>query len=401
MANPTVTAKRNDPDPAHRDPGGAEVQSSGQRSADESAARARAIVNTAPDAIITFDETGAIDSFNPAAEPMFACAAEDAVGRPISQFLPDLGREALATEEFHGLVERETLARRTDGSLFPADLSVTEMRLGGRRVFTAFVRDITERKRTEEELRAYAARLQRSNRELQDFAYVASHDLQEPLRKIQAFSERFATRCAGELSEQGRTYLERIHNAAARMQALINDLLAFSRVTTRGQPFARVDLNEIARSVLDDLEARIEETGARVEIGRLPVLEADPAQMRQLLQNLLANALKFRKPDRAPHVRVHARAVDVGKGSAGPRRHWVLSVEDNGIGFDPKYAERIFTIFQRLHSRTEYEGTGVGLAICQRIAERHGGSISAEGRPGEGAAFRVVLPERQTGGPQS
>ncbi len=245
--------------------------------------------------------------------------------------------------------------------------------------------DISARKRAEEELKFYTASLERSNRELQDFASVASHDLQEPLRKIQAFSDRLKARSQG-LDETGRDYLDRMQNAAARMQTLVNDLLTFSRVTTRAQPFVQTDLAKVASEVLTDLETRIEQTKGRVEVAALPVIEADATQMRQLLQNLLANALKFRRADEPSVVKVYCE-----REGDGVR----LCVADNGIGFDEKYLDRIFTIFQRLHGREEYEGTGVGLAVCRKIAHRHAGSITARSQPGQGATFIVTLPVRQ------
>jgi signal transduction histidine kinase len=229
--------------------------------------------------------------------------------------------------------------------------------------------------------------LERSNRELQDFASVASHDLQEPLRKVRAFGDRLAAKYGPELTDQGRDYLARMQDAAARMQALINDLLMFSRVTTRAQPFVPVDLNDLVRGVASDLEVRIQQTGATLHVEPLPTIDADPLQMRQLFQNLLSNALKFQRPDVAPALRVYAE--DSGEQDVQ------LCVQDNGIGFDEKYLDRIFTIFQRLHGRIEYEGTGVGLAVCRKIVERHGGTITARSAPGEGATFIVTLPRSQ------
>jgi signal transduction histidine kinase len=249
---------------------------------------------------------------------------------------------------------------------------------------------MSEVRRSNDELRNYAARLERSNKELQDFASVASHDLQEPLRKIQAFSDRLRTRCAAALDDVGRDYLDRVQNAARRMQTLINDLLTFCRVTTKAQPFVPTDLKGAALEVISDLEVRIEQVGGRVELAELPTVEADPLQMRQLMQNLIGNALKYHKPEVPPVVRVS------GKHLADQSRELCqILVEDNGIGFDEVYADRIFTIFQRLHGRTEYEGTGVGLAVCRKIAERHGGSITARSRLGEGSSFTVTLPVRQ------
>ena len=233
--------------------------------------------------------------------------------------------------------------------------------------------------------------LARSNRELESFASVASHDLQEPLRKITAFGDRLKSQCGDALTDKGRDYLERMQNAATRMQSLIEDLLSYSRVTTRGQPFVPVSLGGVTREVLSDLELRIERTGARVEVGDLPTIEADPTQMRQLLQNLLANALKFQRPGEAPRIRVEAQ-----NGFAGGRCQ--IRVQDNGIGFDEKYLDRLFKPFQRLHGQSAYEGTGIGLAICKKIAERHGGSITARSVPGQGTCFLVELPVQSSRG---
>jgi PAS domain S-box-containing protein len=249
------------------------------------------------------------------------------------------------------------------------------------------VANAIERKRAEEQIQTYAAKLERSNRDLQDFAYIASHDLQEPLRKVTAFGDRLVSKYGEALDETGRDYLARMQNATQRMQNLINSLLALSRVTTKGQPFTRVDLAEVTGEVLSDLETRIKQSGGRVEIGELPVIEADPTQMRQLLQNLIGNALKFHEQDQTPVVKVSGKQISA--------RSYQVTVEDNGIGFDPQFAERIFQPFQRLHGRGEYEGSGIGLAICRRIVERHGGSILAESTPGQGAAFIVTLPGTQ------
>ncbi len=260
---------------------------------------------------------------------------------------------------------------------------------------------IAERKQAEERLKKFATELERSNRELEDFASVASHDLQEPLRKVQAFGDRLKAQCGEELDAGGRDYLERMQGAAGRMQTLIEDLLAFARVTTRARPFVPVDLSQVARVVVSDLEARLEQTGGRVEVGELPAIDADPTQIRQLLQNLIGNALKFHEEDEAPVVKVRSRRLDDGA-EAPPdrpedRELCRITVEDNGIGFDEKYLDRIFTVFRRLHGRDDYEGTGVGLAICRKIVERHGGSITATSTPGRGSTFIITLPLEQPG----
>lgn len=267
-------------------------------------------------------------------------------------------------------------------------------------------RDLRERERAARTLRAEhdelerhvqerTQELERSNRELQDFAFIASHDLQEPLRKIQAFGDRLKAKYGDALEAQGRDYLERIQNAARRMHRLINDLLTFSRVTSKAQAFVPIALEAVAREVLGDLEARIEETGGQVEVGELPTVEADPVQMRQLLQNLIGNALKFHHPEQPPRVQVRSAILDGSEAPAGGNAAnglCQIAVEDNGIGIDERYQDKIFILFQRLHGRGEYEGTGMGLAVCRKIVERHGGSITFTSAPGSGTIFFVTLP---------
>jgi light-regulated signal transduction histidine kinase (bacteriophytochrome) len=253
-----------------------------------------------------------------------------------------------------------------------------------------------ERKRLQEQADRFAAELQRSNQELELFASVASHDLQEPLRKILAFGERLRVRQADRLDETGKDYLQRMEHAAQRMRQLIDDLLAYARISTDSRPFVPVDLNCITQEVLTDLEEQIQQTQAKVEVEPLPQIEGDPAQMRQLLQNLIGNALKFHRPNEPPLVRVSSGAVDASKNGKPDKTELIIS--DNGIGFENRYAERIFHLFQRLHGQSEYGGTGMGLAICRKIVDRHGGSIAAQGNPGGGAVFTVTLPLTQPSG---
>ncbi len=237
-----------------------------------------------------------------------------------------------------------------------------------------------------DELEHRARELQRSNEELEQFASIASHDLSEPLRKVQMFSKQLQTSEVGRLSEKGSDYVDRMIDAGERMQHLIEDLLEFSRVTTRGRPFVPVDLEKIFRDAISDLEVPLTESDAHVDLASLPTIEADPLQMRQLAQNLISNAVKFRHDGVAPEVTITSEVRG---------REARIQVSDNGIGFDPRYAMRIFRVFERLHGRNSYPGTGIGLALCRKIAERHGGGIVAEGTPGEGASFTVTLPVRQ------
>jgi signal transduction histidine kinase len=237
----------------------------------------------------------------------------------------------------------------------------------------------------------HAAELSRSNAELEQFASIASHDLQEPLRKVQTFAAQITATESERLSEQGQDFLRRMSDAAGRMRALIDDLLMFSRVSTKARPFTAVDLADTVGHVLSDLEVAIEESGARLTIEELPTVEAEPTQMRQLLQNLLGNALKFQRVDGdgvsvTPVITVRATVAD---GIAE------LTVADNGLGFDAQFATRIFRAFERLHGTSAYPGTGIGLALCRKIVERHHGTITADGREGEGATFTVRLPLRQ------
>jgi signal transduction histidine kinase len=234
--------------------------------------------------------------------------------------------------------------------------------------------------------------IKRSNQELEQFAYVASHDLQEPLRKVQTFSERLSKKYAHVLDDDGKLYIERMQDASGRMRVLIQDLLSYSRVKSAGQELLAVDLNEVVCGVVADLEIRLEQSGGRVELETLPVIQGDPLQMRQVFQNLIGNALKFKKPDVAPVVKVSSHEIS--------KDLFEITVIDNGIGFDNKYAERVFEVFQRLHGRSEYEGTGMGLAIVRKIIERHKGTICAESESGKGTSFILKLSGIHKNNPQ-
>jgi PAS domain S-box-containing protein len=251
------------------------------------------------------------------------------------------------------------------------------------------VDDISVSKQAETNLKLYAAKLEQSNRDLQEFAYIASHDLQEPLRKVLAFGDRLARKYVDVLDETGQDYLKRMREASQRMQTLINDLLSFSRVSTRAQPFTDLDLNLVIQDVVSDLENQIDRTQGRVEFNGMPTIEADPTQMHQLLQNLITNALKFHQVDVAPIIQVSTQIL-------GSKCQ--ICVKDNGIGFEMQYLDRIFKPFQRLHGREEYEGSGMGLAICRRIVERHSGELTAISTPGEGSTFIITLPIHQSTG---
>jgi two-component system, LuxR family, sensor kinase FixL len=380
-----------------------------ERTLAESEARKHAILESALDPIITIDHDGIITEFNRAAEQAFEYPRDRILGtRPTDVLFPPsmdpqqkerIERYLMAGEGSMLGKRVEVTAIRADGRTFPAEMAMTISHEHGSPVLSFFVRDISQRKQAEQEQARYAAELERSNRELEQFAYVASHDLQEPLRKIRTFSQRLLERKADRLDKEIRDDLDRIKNSAARMQALIDGLLALSRVSTRPQNFVPVDLGHIVGEVSADLEEQIRQVQGRVENDRLPTLQADPLQMRQLFQNLITNGLKFHRREEPPVIRVSGRYVrgrDVGppKARAGEEYCRIL-VEDNGIGFEEKQSDRIFGVFQRLHTRDVYEGTGIGLAICRRIVERHGGQITAHGFPGQGSRFEIFLPVRQ------
>ena len=373
-----------------------------ERALSASTKREREMIENALNVICAIDADGRFVSVNPACRKVLGYEPEELVGRPFAEFIApedlpasfEVAARVMAGAE---LSDFENRYRHKNGSL--VDLVWTAYWSESERLLFAMAYDVTERKQAEEELRDFAARLERSNTELQDFASVASHDLQEPLRKVQAFGDRLKASSGDALDAKGRDYLERMQDAAGRMQTLINDLLSFSRVATKAQPFASVNLRSVTDEVLSDLETLIRKTGARVEVGELGTIDADPMQMRQLLQNLVGNALKFNRSGVPPVVKISGELCDGSAEADGADTKYCLTVEDNGIGFDEKYVDRIFKIFQRLHSRAEYEGTGIGLAVCRKIVERHGGAITAQSDAESGATFTVALPVRQSKAP--
>jgi PAS domain S-box-containing protein len=346
------------------------------------------LLDLAHDAIIVRDLDGRIVSWNNGAARTYGWQKEEAIGQISHEFLqtpPQTSQEVDAELASKGRWEGELVHSTKDGGrIVVASRQVLHAGPGRRQEVLEINRDITAYKQAEQQLKLRAQELARSNDELERFAYIASHDLQEPLRKIRAFGDRLREEWGAQVTGQGLDYLERMQNAARRMQTLISDLLKFSRVG-RKQTFTEVNLGQVTRDVLSDLQVSIDECGARVIVGDLPTILADATQMRQLLQNLVSNALKFRRKEEPPLIKVYSS-------EAGEFCH--LFVEDNGIGFDERYLDRIFAPFQRLHSRNDYQGTGIGLAICRKIAERHGGSITARSAPGGGATFIVALPLR-------
>jgi PAS domain S-box-containing protein len=357
----------------------------------------RDLFDNAPIAYHELDVNGLYTRVNRTEELLLGYTNDELRGRHPSEFIVEKVSREATKAKLAGKMPLEPVERtfiRKDGTLLSV-LNQDRLILdaNGETIgIRSTLQDITARKHAEEQLNIFNEKLQQSNRELQDFAYVASHDLQEPLRKVQAFSDRLKTKYGDKLEGDGLDYLERMRSAASRMQLLIQDLLTFSRVSTKAQPFIPVNLETITREVLSDLEVKIEETGATIQFTNLPIIDADPLQMRQLMQNLIGNALKFQQKGTAPHIMVSA----VESNGSGTFANYQISVKDNGIGFDEKYADKIFAVFQRLHGRTEYEGSGVGLSICRKIAERHNGSITAQSSPGDGSTFTVTLPLTQS-----
>lgn len=371
----------------------------------DQAARTQAILEGATDAIITISSVGVIESFNAAAEQMFGYSAIEAIGKNVKMLMPSPYRDehdqyirdylATGISRIIG-VRREALGLRVDHTVFPIDLAVSEIAVGDKRLYTGVIRDISELKYASQKLteaneelarrsrlnEQFNANLSRSNEELKQFAYVASHDLQEPLRKVTAFCQLLHEEYGGQLDDNAKTYINYAVDGALRMKTLIQDLLTYSRVETQGRPLEPTDAGEACAEAIDNLELAITESLAEVTCDPLPMVTADAAQLARLFQNLIGNAIKYRG-DRPPQI--HISAVESNDA-------WEFRIRDNGIGIDPQYRERVFVIFQRLHARDEYSGTGIGLAVCKRIVERAGGRIWVASSEGAGSEFCFTMP---------
>lgn len=350
-----------------------------QRQAEESAYRA-AIVDATDDAILSVDRNGRILSWNSAAERLYGYTADAALGQQLEMLWPTDRRD-----EVSGIIDglgrgkshdRDTSLVRRDGTLVEVWLDLAPVWRGRRWFGGALIaRDITDRLRMERELR-------RSNADLEQFAYAASHDLVEPLRMVESFTRLLQEDYGGQLDEEANEYIEFAVDGARRMRRLIDDLLAYSRLSTRGNEPTVVAVADAIEEALANLRVAITESAAEIDVAEMPEVLADERQLAQLLQNVIGNALKFRHPDRAPRIDIRAER-------RGER--WALAVRDNGIGMDMQYADRVFQVFQRLHSREEYAGVGMGLAMCKRIVERHQGEIWIDSTPGEGTELGFTL----------
>jgi PAS domain S-box-containing protein len=351
----------------------------------------RQLLEAAPDAIVIVGPQGDILLVNRMTEAMFGYSRDELIGQAVEILLPARFREGHYKHRDNYIENAHTrpmgsglelFACRKDGTEFPVEISLSPLQSHSGMLVTSVVRDITERKQAQKELEHHAAELERSNAELEQFAYVASHDLQEPLRMITSYSQLLERRYKDKLDGDALEFIDYVVDGAKRMQELINDLLAYSRVGTRGREFEPVDMEAVYNRVLGNLQVAIEEHRAEVSHDPLPTVMADGLQLVQLMQNLIGNAIKFHG-DAPPKVHVSAQTQN---------QEVLFCVCDQGIGFEPQYAERIFQVFQRLHGKSRYPGTGIGLAICKKIIERHGGRIWVESQPGTGSKFYFTLP---------
>ena len=364
--------------------------------------RYRSLFDLSHDGVVFAALDGHIEEANDAYLDMLGYDSAELTGLTYQQLTPprwaameaDIVAEQILSRGYSDEYEKEYF--RKDGSVLPVALRAILVRdeAGAPVRLMAIVRDITEQKLAKEALERHAHDLIRSNEELEQFAYVASHDLQEPLRKIRAFGALLADEKRERLDEEGHQYVDFMTDAAARMQTLVSDLLALSRVTTGARPFEDLALGEVFDTVLSDLSVALQEAGGRVDVAAAPTIEADRTQMEQLFRNLIGNALKFRRPGVPPRVTVEI-ADEAAPLDAVPWPAHTIVITDNGVGFEPSQGGKLFQPFKRLHARHQYEGAGIGLAICEKIVSRHHGRIVASGTPGEGATFTVTLPRQQ------
>ncbi|MFC7239081.1 PAS domain S-box protein [Saliphagus sp. GCM10025317] len=357
--------------------------------------RYRALTEAANDVIVTIDAESTIRSVNPAVEDVFGYEPDELVGESLTTLMRDdlAARHRAGLQQYLETSERtldwdyvEIPGQRADGSAVSLSITFSEIVYENDRYFTGVIRDITDRKKRERQLERANERLTQSNKRLEQFAHAASHDLQEPLRMVSSYLQLIEQRYEDDLDANGTDYLEFAVEGADRMRAMIEGLLEYSRIETGGKPLEPTDLDAVFEDVLDDLEGQIERSNATITSDSLPQVRGDRTQLRQLFQNLLDNAMTY-SGDEPPQIHVSAERDG---------REWVVSVCDEGIGLDPAHDSRVFEVFQRLHSREEYSGSGIGLALCKRIVERHGGDIWVDAEPGEGATFSVTLPAPET-----
>jgi PAS domain S-box-containing protein len=353
--------------------------------------RYRGLLEAAPDAMVVVNPLGKILLLNVQAEKQFGYSRDELLGQKVKNIIPEGFAERLVADALRSaevaLAQQigtgiELIGRRKDRSEFPIELMLSPLKSSEGILVTAAIRDITTRKKVEANLLEKVAELNRSNEELGQFAYIASHDLQEPLRMVASYTQLLSRRYKGKLDPDADEFIAFAVDGASRMQRLIQDLLAVSRVGTKGKELLDTSSEEALRNALFNLRGAVESSGALVTHDPLPQVLADETQLIQLFQNLVGNAIKYQKPG-VPRVHISA-ARNGGK-------KWMFSVKDNGLGIDPQYFEKIFGMFQRLHKREEFAGTGIGLAICKKIVERHGGSIVVESEPGQGATFCFAL----------
>ncbi|MEO7193040.1 MAG: PAS domain S-box protein [Vicinamibacterales bacterium] len=366
-----------------------------QDSLRDSQVRFRAVAETASEGIISVDRKGIIQYWNPGAERLFDRPAAEAVGQPLSLALPDpsLNPYRQLASDHPRAATFESVGQRRNGKTFPLELSVTSWsNTQGDKFFTCIVRDITAHKASERALQDKAQELARSNEELQQFAYVASHDLQEPLRMVANYTQLLGRRYKDKLDADANEFIEFAVDGAKRMQDLIHDLLEYARVGTGGREFRPVPADRMAAAAIANLASAIDDLHAEVILDPLPTLNCDEVQLSQVFQNLIANGIKFHRADARPLVRVSAARSNGG---------WLLTVTDNGIGIEARYFDRIFQMFQRLHARADYPGTGIGLSLSKKIIERHGGHISVTSQPGSGTTFSFTIPDGVPPSPES